>query len=1478
MTYHLAAFRLHSIGERSARFTDVTLDLTAPHGVIKGPADTVVWLRNGGGKSSLLSLFYALLLPRAVDFMGRAVKRSLTDYVDSGDTAHTIGVWHPATSQTLDGTPDRVLVTGVVYEWSDLRRPADADRARDRLDTTFYAFYAVPGVLDLDRLPILDETGAPLRRAAYLSALKEAAATYPQAMDFVNTDRQHEWTAALTSRGLDPSLFRTQKQMNHVEGGVEDLFRFSSAREFIDLLIDLTVAPDDAVSVADRLASIASLLATKPAKTAEHDFCLDAATGLDRISLCQQEVNASAVAHQQATDEATKLSAAFAATVAQAQDQIEILSGQRDDIDRRRAAAITEGGAAYELVYLYEERAAQMRIGIAEAQMTTSEAEIGNAAGLVAAWEAAEHLAAKADLNDALETNRREARAERERTAPLRRDHDEHAARLRTRLLALAEVHDGNADAAAGAAKTARAAVEAHRKAATDAQQKAKAADKDVATATARLESLATDLRDAARDGVLPTEHTDPAAHDAILAEQHDTLTGILDGIRGRREQRPQARTELTGKLTALTGEQVRLDADRTRLVEDRAALGERADKLAAHGRLRDLTEATEDAPVDLWAESDTLTRRLSDAILSTDVALVRLEAERVDDQRTLDVHARTGLLPTTLDAERVATVLGEHGITAETGWAHLRTLMPGARLVDTVADPNYARLGVGLVIPTDMADGAVAALAGVDAATTALVGVYTAQAASAIVHPSPTGIDGVDPVWTGLHRGLVDPSSAESAVRLVTSRAEAYDTQQSRLTDAREADRALLGDFTTFLADCPTGHLDSLAHRIDDLDQTLGGIETALGKIKTELAALDEADAADASTERQTQSQISAIDKARSRLTGLIAKVQAAATWREDLAEADARSGEAHGLAEHHTEEANQALDTATEQGALAKAEHNTATGYRTETAGLTFLDSEPDLADDSAVSLDTLRARHQNAARAWQIQASQSVLAERERTLTEALANETQALTAVSDEVQQRAGGLLTTADGQTKPTRVAALAAARQTEKDAIGRKGRAAGDIERHSAALTKIRARRADPPRRPLPVEPATPEHADALAHEHDQIGQACIDRRTKAERELTDLDNKQTEFRNQVTAFGLLADGLPDPTGWTAVPFAGNDSDAKTRKQAVVAGLRSAEQRAHDAAVARANAVGNLRTIGGRYPSVTTPAKDRVLHDGEETLAQHAETLANQLRLRANMIDGELAGIAKDQAIITDSLARLVSNTLDTLRKAERYSRVETQTGGWSGKQMLRISFDAPASDADLRTYVNRVVERRIADGVKPEGLPLLKDAVHEAVGTRGFTVKVLKPTLDLVATTEDITRLGKWSGGEKLTVCVALYCTIAALRAANAGRRDRSGGVLLLDNPIGRASHGSLVRLQRAVAAAHKVQLVYTTGVKDPDAVSRFPNVIRLDNRSGRTRNRRYIVPDDTPAGQPDPRLVTGVRVAHDESAENGATAETSE
>ena len=105
----------------------------------------------------------------------------------------------------------------------------------------------------------------------------------------------------------------------------------------------------------------------------------------------------------------------------------------------------------------------------------------------------------------------------------------------------------------------------------------------------------------------------------------------------------------------------------------------------------------------------------------------------------------------------------------------------------------------------------------------------------------------------------------------------------------------------------------------------------------------------------------------------------------------------------------------------------------------------------------------------------------------------------------------------------------------------------------------------------------------------------------------------------------------------------------------------------------------------------------------------------------------------------------------------------------------------------------------------------------------------------------EDITKLQKFSGGEKLTVCVALYCVLAKLRAHNAGQ-EGGGGTLVLDNPLGTASHTRLLSLQRKVAAAHGVQLVYATGVNDLGAVGEFAHRVRLRKTWHAAVGRSYV------------------------------------
>jgi len=77
--------RLVSIGHDRARFEDVTLNFLNRAGK---PSNSIVWLRNGGGKTSLLSLFFAGIRPNQRDFLGKRAEegvRSIDDYVTSRD-------------------------------------------------------------------------------------------------------------------------------------------------------------------------------------------------------------------------------------------------------------------------------------------------------------------------------------------------------------------------------------------------------------------------------------------------------------------------------------------------------------------------------------------------------------------------------------------------------------------------------------------------------------------------------------------------------------------------------------------------------------------------------------------------------------------------------------------------------------------------------------------------------------------------------------------------------------------------------------------------------------------------------------------------------------------------------------------------------------------------------------------------------------------------------------------------------------------------------------------------------------------------------------------------------------------------------------------------------------------------------------------------------------------------------------------------
>lgn len=1478
MTYQLAALRFRSIGERSARFTDLTINLTAPAGDSPAPQDSVIWLRNGGGKSSILSLLYAQLLPRANDFMGRTVQRSLTDYVDSGDTSHVIAVWHPSDAARRPlGEPGNILVTGVVHEWAELRRPAQAAESRDRLNTHFYAFHAVPGVLDVATLPFTDASARPRRLASFLEALRELARPVARLANLAETDKQHAWTKALLDRHLDPEIFRTQKQMNHVEGGVEDLFKFPAARDFIDFLLDLTVQPDAPAGVAKRLASVTDLLAAKPRKISERDFCNAAAGDLDEVAAHHRQV-LSAVGELSAADAAAmQLAASFASAVKAAHGQQRQLQEQREAFQQARAAANTDRALANDLIYLYRREAARMRLEEAKAHEREVRSRADEAGSLARAWEVALELAELAGLRSSLAQAELEAAAEETELAPLRDEHARHAAVLRLRLGTLADEADFAAELAEERQRTAQNAATQEQHLADQARAEQRQAVADEAEARTQLETLDQRRRDGAARGHLPAETTSPEGHLDTVTAQRAELERKVAELADQAENRRSRRSELTSRETILAGEHSSADAARTGAAERRAGLGARLSQLTGSSRLRELLEATGDEALDLWAEAPLLGRRLSDAVIAADDERVLRRAEQHSDQRTIKAHERNQVLPSSLDAEGVERELTDAGIAAQAGWTYLRAVMPADQLVTALDIYGIARLGCGVVVSTSSAADAVRVLDSRGVTTTSLVGVYTAESADTLIHQGDSGgHDAVAAAWTALQRGLVDPIEAEAAVRLLRERAHAYQLKDQELARRRKADEALLGEVTRFIDDCPAGHLSLLDDEIERLDRKIQTVLDEQENNRAELQGLDDADHLGESSRNALGEELRRLDATVSWLEDLIRALISESMWRQQLADAEQHGADADRRAGIHAANHLRASIAAQQHESAAGDERRKADGYRSEGASIPET-ARPGglttgLADDPLTPLDSLRRSQLEALRALEIRASQSVLADRVQNLTQRVADAEGELRRRIAADRSTAARLLASPDGQEPQLRSAALESARQADKSAAAEHGGAESQVEHRTRELEAAERQYRRTPRRTLPTTPANSDEADALAAEQETLAQEAQDRVAHAEELIVGLDRQASQADSRQRLLGALLESLPDPGDAlpAAEPFADGEDAARGQAREARNSLNAAERMVSDARAGLTIAVDGLRRTAGRFAGIAGPMKDRVSNDPPAVLGPNAGDLAAKLRLRAQTLAGELESISKDQVILSEALAHLVKESLDMLGKAERGSQMNTSSGSWAGKKILRISFDRPG-DADLIVYAERVIDKIVERGLKPEGMPLLKAAVHEAAGPRGFTVKVLKPSDDATGTTEDISRLAKWSGGEKLTVCVALYCTIAALRAAHTGRKDRSGGVLMLDNPIGRASSASLVRLQRDVAASHGVQLIYTTGVKDPAAVIQFPNVIRLDNREGRTSNRRYIVAEDN--GRADTGVI-GVRVAHSDHSWDTGTA----
>jgi hypothetical protein len=391
--------------------------------------------------------------------------------------------------------------------------------------------------------------------------------------------------------------------------------------------------------------------------------------------------------------------------------------------------------------------------------------------------------------------------------------------------------------------------------------------------------------------------------------------------------------------------------------------------------------------------------------------------------------------------------------------------------------------------------------------------------------------------------------------------------------------------------------------------------------------------------------------------------------------------------------------------------------------------------------------------------------------------------------------------------------------------------------------------------------------AEAQAAEQNGLAAEAQAAATKAEDAVKVAERRRdtlTRVRGKLTD---LRDNFGDmlvhaERGAAGIVIVEDDAALGRRTDAVERGLREARRQWQALDGRRQTAAQEVRTWIGR-PEHQRIDTSWVRHVGEcddAGLEQGAARLCEQLTLRGVHMDAQIAEAERHRVILVDEVLGVAEEGLKLLRAATNVSRLPEHVPGLGGTHFLRITADAPEDPTERRGRIAELVDQLAAADRSFGGVALVQAAVRRLA--RPVQVRVLHPDPALERRTVSIPEMARLSGGEQLTGAILLYCTLARLRARSRGQARRPSSVLILDNPIGRVSRPRFLEIQREVARAMGIQLIYATGVNDYEALRVLPNIIRLRNeRIDRNRGHRLVELDTEEVN-----LLEAVRVGRDE------------
>ncbi|MER6099824.1 hypothetical protein ABT154_28990 [Streptomyces sp. NPDC001728] len=1514
--YELSRVRLYSIGPAGARYADTVLDLRGVGAPVPHPAPTqaeffeeepvgpprrpapagVLFLENGGGKSVLLKLIFSVMLPGHRNTLGGASSGVLRKFLLADDCGHVALEWQ----HTLTG---ELVVVGKASEWRGRQVSSDPRKFAEG----WYSFRPGPG-LSLDNLPVAEATsvrppvegasGATGRRRTmkgFRDAITEAGKAYPH-LEVYWEEIHDRWNEHLGELGLDPELFRYQREMNADEGEAAGLFAVKKDSDFTDLLLRAVTDTRDTDGLADLVGGFGNKLGRRAELNAERAFTAGSVDLLNRIVEAAETRSHAREIHTAAERRTRTLARRLSARAAVERARGAELAQQVTSAAHAVAEAETGRGRgaliAAELAY----RHASLALAVAEKGAASQRRELTDARTMHSAWQAAEvvlrHRAA-GDRSARVAAAIREAERD---AAPALAARAEAAADLVRALAAAAEEGERHATEEEERSTALQEAGETAHRDATAAATEAQRARSEAGHLRQRLAEVEQETAEAVRAGWLDdtAPDADPARAALAASDAEKTTVAAWDTARdiarvaadrAREAAGAESRAELAAARAADAAEAAGNAYDAERRAAEFLAGEERLAELLSlpatgsplPGQRAAVTSGTgadtEDAPeegtgsaaqgpltvTEFDRYADDLRGMLDQAVTSAERQLFELRTAAADDSRILGALGDGGLLPPGPDVLATVEYLGEHGIPALPGWRYLAQAVDPADHARVLA--ARPELVDGVVITDPVSYGrAREVLGGAALLPRSAVAVGTAAALLAPV-PAQDPTDDTGVFLVPPNPAMHDEHAADEERHALRARATARDEEIRTLAARLAGDRSLASRVGAWRADCPPGMLAELAAVAATARETAEAAAATLDEARSARTEADEAAAEAAQVRDERQDAAQRARRVADALAGLAFRLRERSAWQAKLRELADDAAEAEARAQTCLERARAADEDRRATQRSADDAHRTARALRAERAEIAGAPDTLPEGDDAAprTALPTLREAYRAASQLYEkVGVGADLRAEQARAESDESAAVAE-LDRLTNKVRTRAEQLLESTDGADGPSRQAAAARAEALVQmletrasEASEKLGRLRGEAERlapeDGEAHTEL----------PDDQVPADAERAQALLRTATTELASRTDALEAARAAHAGLLRDHRAAEDAVGGFdetaALLRDLLRDHTDEEreeAEAYPGTLEEARTTASEARRTLRgcTAELSSADAAVREASDILVRHANSTRYEQVRTPARQQIRELPASALPEHAAKWAEAFAPRLRVLTDELEQLERNRDSIVDRLRGLVESSLATLRSAQRLSRLPEGLGEWSGQEFLRIRFEEP-DQATLAERLGEVVDEATRAAVKKnsdlrrDGMSLLLRGVQAALEPKGVSVEILKPDAVLRAERVPVGQMGDvFSGGQLLTAAIALYCTMAALRSNDRGRdKHRHAGTLFLDNPIGRANATYLLELQRAVSDALGVQLLYTTGLFDTTALAEFPLVIRLRNDADLRAGLKYI------------------------------------